>query len=205
MFSRAFDGVGYSNKTHRWLKVGMDAHPDGPFEEEAGKEWEEEVSEVSEDKSETLVEEVYVVYHDGRLMFHEASSPREDMDEMSLSSLLTAVQEFIKDSFKSDGAGLGKLEFGRRKMVLEHGKFIYIAVVLSGRVPPGLRRMMREILRYIESERFDGSGMWDGNMTELEDLHDKVHRLFEVGHGDDGNLTPVRPLQAGQPGSGQDK
>lgn len=197
--SRAFDGVGYTSRTHRWLKVGMEGHLEAPPPPKVEAEWEEEAQEEPEDKADTVVEEVYVVFHDGRLILHEAGSPREDMDEMSLSSLLTAVQEFIKESFKSDGAGLGKLEFGRRKMVLEHGKFIYIAAVLTGRVPTGLRRQMRELLRYIEAERFDGTGVWDGNMSELEDLHDSVRRLFEVRPSEDGNPASMRPEQPAPP------
>jgi hypothetical protein len=189
--SRAFDGVAYSSKTHRWLKVGMEGRLQAPQPQEAGKEWEEEEpSEGPQDRSETAIEEAYIVFHDGRLIFHEARNPREDMDEMSLSSLLTAVQEFIKDSFKSDGAGLGKLEFGKRKMVLEHGKHVYIAVVLSGRVPLGLRRQMRELLHYVETERFDGTGVWDGNMTELEDLRGRVRGMFEERPAGDGGPPP---------------
>jgi hypothetical protein len=197
--ARAFDGVGYSSKTHRWLSVGMEGRPEAPPPQQAGREWEEESSEAPDDKAETAVEEVYIVFHDGRLIFHKAANPRQEMDEMSLSSLLTAVQEFIKDSFKSDGAGLGKLEFGRKKMVLEHGKFIYIAVVLTGRVPPGLRKQMRELLRYIETERFDGSGVWDGNMTELEDLHDSVQKILDIKYSEDPKIPPARPLPAEPP------
>ena len=206
--ARAFDGVGYSTKTHRWLKVGMEGRPEAPATQEPRKDWEEEeeeeeASEGPEDKSETAVEEVYIVFHDGRLIFHEAANPRMDMDEMSLSSLLTAVQEFIKDSFKSDGAGLGKLEFGRKKMVLEHGRFIYIAVVLSGRVPAGLRQQMRELLKYIETERFDGSGMWDGNMTEMEDLRDRVRGMFGVKSSPEGGQPPAPPAHAEPPPAGK--
>ena len=178
--ARAFDGVGYATKSHRWLKVGMETQGEAsPPEEERG-EREAKAAPEEEDTGGTEMEEVYVVFHDGRLIFHAAPNPRESRDEMSLSSLLTAVQEFIKDSFKSESAGLGKLEFGRRKMVLEHGRLIYIAAVLTGREPPGLRARMRELLTHIENERFDKSGIWDGNISELEDLHDSVLRLFDI-------------------------
>ena len=197
--SRAFDGVAYSSKTRLWLKAGMEGRPQSPPPDQKAGQWEdeEEPPEAPEEKTETVVEEAYIVFHDGRLVFHEAANPRKDMDEMSLSSLLTAVQEFIKDSFKSDGAGLGKLEFGRRKMVLEHGRFLYIAVVLSGRVPHGLRQRMRELLRYLETERFDGSGVWDGNMTELEDIHDRVRVLFEARPAEEAGQPAATPSEPG--------
>jgi hypothetical protein len=174
---RAFDGVGYSSKVHRWLNVSVDSLPEAPDEEKLlerpGR------PKPSEEPPGTVIEEVYVVFHDGRLVLHKARRDRQEVDEMSLSSLLTAVQNFIKESFRYEVGGLGKLEFGKLKMVLEHGRLMYIAVVLSGREPPDLREGMRRLIEDIERTKFDSSGLWDGNMTEFEDVRPQVERLFE--------------------------
>ena len=176
---RAFDGVGYSSKAHRWHKVAVDAANDGAADEEPEHEVETAAApETATEDAATAIEEVYVVFHDGRLIFHDARRDRQGVDEMSLSSLLTAVQNFIKDSFKYEEGGLGKLEFGKLKMVLEHGRLIYIAVVLSGGEPAELRKSMRHIIEDIEKTKFDPSGVWDGNMTALEDTHLQIETLF---------------------------
>ena len=171
MSSRAYDGVGYSSKAHKWLRVSTGAPSEaapGPEETEA------------EGKEKTLVEEIYVVYHDGRLIFHESCKQQEEVDDMILSSMLTAVQRFIKDSFKTEDGGLGKLEFGRLKLILEHGQVIYIALVLSGRIPAGLKEAMSKVVSEIENKHFDKLTLWDGNMTELEDTHDLIRTLYDV-------------------------
>ena len=175
---RAFDGVGYSSKAHHWLNVAVDSPMDAPDEEMQGAR--PGRAKPADEPAGTVMEEVYVVFHDGRLILHKASREHLEVDEMSLSSLLTAVQNFIKDSFRYETGGLGKLEFGRLKMVLEHGRLLYIAAVLSGREPPKLRERMRDLIGDIERTRFDSSGLWDGNMSAFEDFGPNVQALLDL-------------------------
>lgn len=175
---RAFDGVAYSSKVHRWLNVALDSPPEPAAEERPGER--PGPAAPPEEPAGTVMEEVYVVFNDGRLVLHEARRDRREVDELSLSSLLTAVQNFIKESFRYETGGLGKLEFGNLKMVLEHGRLIYIAAVLSGREPPELRPRLRRLIEDIERDRFDASGLWDGNMSAFEDLRPEVQRLLDL-------------------------
>ena len=175
---RAFDGVAYSSKFHRWLNVALDSPPESAVEE--GQSEGPGPAAPPEEPPGTVMEEVYVVFHDGRLILHEARRGRQEVDELSLSSLLTAVQNFIKESFRHETGGLGKLEFGKLKMVLEHGRLIYMAAVLSGREPPELRPRLRRLIEDIERNRFDASGLWDGNMSSFEDLRPEVQGLLDI-------------------------
>jgi hypothetical protein len=178
---RAYDGVGYTSKVHRWLNVAVDSTSESPDEERPAER--PGPAAPPEEPAGMVMEEVYVVFHDGRLILHQARRDTQEVDEMSLSSLLTAVQTFIKESFRYETGGLGKLEFGNLKMVLEHGRLIYIAAVLSGREPPELRQRMRRLIEDIERTRFDSSGLWDGNMSAFEDLQPRIQELFEPGAG----------------------
>ncbi len=175
---RAFDGVAYSSKVHRWLNVALDQPAEAADEESHADR--PGPAAPAEDQAATVMEEVYVVFHDGRLIIHQARRDHLEVDELSLSSLLTAVQNFIKESFRYETGGLGKLEFGKLKMVLEHGRLLYIAAVLSGREPPELRPRLRRLIDDMERTRFDPSGLWDGNMSDFEDLGPEVARLLEL-------------------------
>jgi hypothetical protein len=173
---RAFDGVAYSSKFHRWLNVALDGPPESAPDERPG---ERPGPAAAPEEPPGVMEEVYIVFNDGRLVLHQARAGRREVDELSLSSLLTAVQNFIKESFRYETGGLGKLEFGNLKMVLEHGRLIYIAAVLSGREPPELRPRLRRLIEELEKSRFDRSGVWDGNMSAFEDLRPEVQRLLD--------------------------
>ncbi|MEW5761302.1 MAG: hypothetical protein AB1779_11120, partial [Candidatus Thermoplasmatota archaeon] len=50
------------------------------------------------EKEEFAVEDVFLIYKDGRLIQHTTRRIKADMDEEILTSMLTAVQTFIKDS-----------------------------------------------------------------------------------------------------------
>ena len=39
----------------------------------------------------------------------------------------------------------------------------------------------RRLIDDIERDRFDGSGLWDGNMSSFEDLRPEIARLLELG------------------------
>ena len=134
-------------------------------------------------KSPTIVDEVFLMTTNGMLIKHYTRRLRPDQDEDILAGMLTAVQNFIKESFRYETGGLGKLEFGKLKMVLEHGRLIYIAAVLSGREPPELRGRLRRLIEDIERTRFDSSGLWDGNMSSFEDLRPEVQRLLDLSQG----------------------
>jgi len=80
-----------------------------------------------------LVDDVFLVHNDGRLILHETREYREDVDEDIFSGMLTVMQEFVKDSFKSRvSTSLSRLDFGDNKIVIERGFYIYLATVLTG-------------------------------------------------------------------------
>ncbi|MFQ5910864.1 MAG: hypothetical protein ACE5IJ_09135, partial [Thermoplasmata archaeon] len=77
-----------------------------------------------------VVEDVFLVHNDGRLIGHETRKFREDIDEDIFSGMLTIVQDFVKDSFrKRSEGGLKRLDFGGNMIVIERGPHIYLACV----------------------------------------------------------------------------
>jgi len=75
----------------------------------------------------------------------------------------------VKDALARTGDGqLGSLEYGDSKIILERGKWAFMAVVITGRQePPELREEMRQALRNVESEYGSALSTWDGNASTL--------------------------------------
>jgi hypothetical protein len=118
---------------------------------------------------EFAVEDVFLINLDGRLIHHATRRLATGVDSDILSSMLTAVNSFVKDALVRTGDGqLGSLEFGENKIILERGKACYLAVVITGRQePPELREEMRQALRNVESEYGSALSSWDGNAATL--------------------------------------
>jgi predicted ATPase len=120
----------------------------------------------------THFDEIFLISKIGLLISHVSRSKDEGLDEDILGSMLTAVQDFVKDSFGGAGSetqkgGLGKLEYMNTKIFIEHGDLVYMAVVTSGEEHPYMKQEIRSCLAEIEARYFDILADWDGDIDAL--------------------------------------
>jgi hypothetical protein len=133
------------------------------------------------------VEEIYLVYKDGRLIFHKLKPGLKQRDEDIVTSMLTAIQEFVQETFKyessDESVAIKKMEFGGRKIVIERGETIYIAVLLKG--VPGLRlqRQMQSVIERIEDRYSEELDDWNGVVTDLHGIYKFLNVLLRSNSG----------------------
>ncbi|MGI0149692.1 MAG: hypothetical protein ACREDF_09205, partial [Thermoplasmata archaeon] len=95
----------------------------------------------------TQIEEVFLVYRDGLLLYHLSRSLSADKDADVLSGMLTAVQEFVRDAFVyGEHRELHQLDFGDYRIMIERGRNLYLAVVYSGKGASSIRKRVRSVL-----------------------------------------------------------
>jgi hypothetical protein len=113
------------------------------------------------------IECIFLIHHDGRLIFQYSGGRTQPLSSSSVSGMLVIIQDFIKDAFKTEGGGLRKLEQGDLTVMIESGGAAYIAVVFSGgEEPDALRADMRAVLREIDRDFGDSLREWDGKVPE---------------------------------------
>ena len=121
------------------------------------------------------IEEVFLVYRDGVLMYHLSRTLVEEKDEDVLSGMLTAVQEFVRDAFRyGEHRELHQLDFGDYRILIERGKLVYLAVVYAGRESASTRRRVRSVLDRIELTYGDVLERWDGDMERVTGARDVI-------------------------------
>jgi len=127
------------------------------------------------------IDEVFLIYRDGRLISHVA--PKEStIDNQLFSGMLIAIQSFVKDSFK-DQEGLTSFEFGSRKMILEKGNYVFLAVALSGAEPKILKGQMHELIQKVEGLYAGIVEKWDGNTGGFKDVELMLAAIFGIKEG----------------------
>lgn len=139
------------------------------------------------------IEELFVLDRGGILLTHISPGKVKAIDKDIVGAMLTAVQQFVKDSFekgkrrKKRGAEtLEALEYGDLWIVIEEGKYIHLAVVISGYDNPGLRAVMKKVIREIEVEYGKTLRVWDGDMGKLKGIKKiagKLAKKEKVGEG----------------------
>ncbi len=127
------------------------------------------------------VEDIFIIYRDGRLINHQTRRLRADMDNQLLSGMLTAIQSFIQEAFREGDEGrLSEMSFGKSQILIERGKWISIAVVIRGVAPIGARAEVAFAVQSIEEMHGTKLAAWDGESANLRGLGDAVQRILEV-------------------------
>ncbi len=100
------------------------------------------------------VEQVFLIHREtGLLLQHVARTEQIVQDSELVSGMLTAIQDFVHDSFK--GAGdqeIETIELGEFNLWVQHGPSAILAAVVSGTPPPELRHMLERTLEDIHTQ-----------------------------------------------------
>jgi outer membrane protein OmpA-like peptidoglycan-associated protein len=110
------------------------------------------------------VEQVFLIHKKTGLPLAHAVAESVAMQDASLvSGMLSALQDFVRDSFQSDKGGiLEKIHVGETEVWVEDGPYAILAAVIRGIPPPDYRLRMAETLEHIhrnfasQMERFQG-------------------------------------------------
>jgi tetratricopeptide (TPR) repeat protein len=136
-----------------------------------------------------LVDDVFLVHNDGRLIMHEAREFKEEVDDDIFSGMLTVMQDFVRDSFGARATtGLSRMDFGENKVVIERGHFVYLATILTGEEPALLPLYMAEIVKEIEEHYEEFLDDWSGLLSELDGVDDIVKKLIFVSDDEEADI-----------------
>ena len=139
-----------------------------------------------------LVEDVFLVHVDGRLIAHESRKFRQEIDEDIFSGMLTVVQDFIKDSFKQrTQTGIKRLDFGQSKILIERSQHCFLTSIVVGSEPALLPLYMAEVLREIEKKYGDILGSWTGMLHELSGIDEVIRKLVLVTEAQEADRGPL--------------
>jgi len=146
-------------------------------------------------EAETVIEDVFLIYRDGRLISHNTRRLKPEQDEHTMTAMLTAIQEFVKDSIPTEGEGqkpIEEISFGKDKILLSHGKLVYIAAVITGTESEGLRARMSDSIRKIETDFAEILKKWDGDLRDVDGAR-RVMKGLLLGQKEIVEEAPTAP------------
>jgi len=118
------------------------------------------------------ISDIFLIGLDGLLIrsMSFSTSVREGTDQDIMTGMLTAVTDFIRDSFRDEMGGLKTLQYGRMTIYLERGVTFYLVTVFRGEPPEDLRRRMRGGLIQLWERYKHYLKAWDGTAEGLEGI-----------------------------------
>lgn len=125
------------------------------------------------------VEHVFLIHRKaGLLLEHVAAQDASVQDPQLVSGMLSAIQDFVRDSFDEGGGsqnrGIDSLRLGDLLLWCEAGPQAYLAAVIRGTPPEGLRATLRDTLSDVHRELHGALEDYDGDNTPLGDLRARL-------------------------------
>src|SRR5208282_262725 len=117
------------------------------------------------------VEQVFLIHREtGLLLQHVARSEQLIQDSDMVSGMLTAIQDFIRDSFAGTGGqGIETVEMGEFNLWVQHGPTAILAVAVTGTPPPQLRNLLQRTLERVEAEYGPLLSSFTGDATAFDE------------------------------------
>jgi hypothetical protein len=126
------------------------------------------------------VEEVFFIHRvSGLLLWHISRDPEASADSDIISGMLTAIRDFVKESFGRGEAGqLDEIQYGERSILIETAQYAYLAVVIEGIEPPGFRSEIRERVLELDHAYEWTLRDYDGDPLPLAPIEESLGSLI---------------------------
>jgi len=128
--------------------------------------------------SPTVIDEVFLMTPTGMLLKHYTRRLRPDQDEDILAGMLTAVQNFVRESFDEAGGRLNEIRFEHYDILISHRKNVVVAAIISTKKPEKLRNQLNNVTDDIELRFGEAIKNWSGDKKELGDVDIAMKRFL---------------------------
>jgi OOP family OmpA-OmpF porin len=125
------------------------------------------------------VEHVFLIHRKtGLLLEHVAAAEAASQDPHMVSGMLSAIQDFVRDSFSNSeggrGGGIDSLRLGDLTLWCEEGPSAFLAAVIRGNPPESLHTQLREALGHIHEDLRGPLEQFEGDSSILGDLSTRL-------------------------------
>jgi OOP family OmpA-OmpF porin len=116
------------------------------------------------------VSHVMLIHRQTGLMLHQEKAEKAvDLEADMISSMLTAIRDFVRDSFEQIEQGsLDQIQVGEMTILIEQGPFAIVAAVIKGIPPADYRVSLMEAIEAIHFNHIIDLEQFDGDTTVFE-------------------------------------
>jgi len=140
------------------------------------------------------VEHVFLIHKEsGLLIEHVAADPAASRDPQLVSGMLSAIQDFVRDSFADHAGGeVDAMRLGELLIWRIDGPHAFLAAVIRGKPPESLRERFASTLAQIHVERRHALQHFDGDTAGFPGLRDQLAEcLLQQAKPRDRRTSPV--------------
>lgn len=127
------------------------------------------------------VEQVFLIHSETSLLLHHLVSQDVVIKDASLvSGMLSAIQDFVKDSFStSSDENLTRMSLGELTILIERGPSAILACAVRGNVPKSYRTRMKTVLEQTHAKYAKQLEDFDGDLSGLSELEEMLRPCLQ--------------------------
>lgn len=128
------------------------------------------------------IEQLLLIDPKTGLLMQSVSANPDDDDADLVSSLLSAIQDFMRDSFahsSSDGSELKTMNTNELTVWIEHSNSAILAAAVRGEPPLSLRQRLQETLENLQVRYSDRFADFNGDTALLQVVQPELEDLLE--------------------------
>jgi outer membrane protein OmpA-like peptidoglycan-associated protein len=128
------------------------------------------------------VEQVFLIHRETSLVLNHVVAPTIATQDPSLvAGMLSAIQQFVKDSFESQRSDtLDRMTIGELEVWIEEGPGAVLACVIRGHAPETYRTAMKEALENIQRRYSTVLAHFEGDAGPFRGADDQLTHLLEA-------------------------
>jgi OOP family OmpA-OmpF porin len=128
------------------------------------------------------VEQVFLIHRQSSLLLgHVVADNAMSNDPDMVSSMLSAIQDFIADSFHvQQEEHLRTLSLGDLTVLVEHGPYAVMALVVRGNSPSELRSSLVEVLEKIHRQYAQALKTYNGDNAAFSTVDNELSKCLKV-------------------------
>ncbi len=121
------------------------------------------------------LETVFLIQRDTGLLIMQShtavNNQNQEMPDADLiSGMLTAIRDFVRDSFTKGAEELDEIQYGERSIIIQSGRYAYIAAVVRGIPPEKFQSWLYELIVQLHLDYERPLRLYNGDPDEVSDL-----------------------------------
>ncbi len=145
------------------------------------------------------IQELFLIHREsGLLLAHLHPGKDQTSDSDLIGGMLTAIRDFVQDSFGQGQAGneLDEIQYGEQRIIIQSGHSVYLAAVIAGVESPGFRSRLREWVNDLYVQYGGVLRDYTGDPAALPNLEARLAELIhlaELPHPASADRLPGAP------------
>ncbi len=133
------------------------------------------------------IEQIFVIHSEtGLLIAHVSADEHENgngVDQELISGMLTAIRDFVAHAFQSHDHDLQEIHYGQSKILLDLGRYAYLAVVISGYEPDNFYKDVGRLNQKIYNRYYRALRQFNGDLSDFVNISSPLRGFMDTYNG----------------------